>query len=171
MGDIQSSDPYCILKIGPKIIDKTAVRTWTLNPTWNEHFIVPLLHLKHRLIIEIWDHDKVGSDDILGKVELDLSELPTNAEVVKKMSLEKASESIKPRGVLDFTIILEVKWHIVIMSVALTEPIISNSLSIIFVTLFCLRSGKRLSYQWRKGWKRESISQLQRPGFPSKLWS
>jgi Ca2+-dependent lipid-binding protein len=112
VGDVTTSDPYCILYIGQKRVGKTAVRTWTLNPTWNESFTISLLHLKHPLVIEIWDFDSVGSDDILGKVELDLSELPSNLKVVKNMNLERASKTIKPRGVLHFDAFLEVSYDV-----------------------------------------------------------
>jgi Ca2+-dependent lipid-binding protein len=108
VGDIQSSDPYCVVFVGSKRVGKTAVRSWTVNPTWNQHFTVPLLHLKHPVTFEIWDHDSVGADDILGKVTLNLSDLPPNIKMAKKMNLEKASPTIKPRGTLQFDILLEV---------------------------------------------------------------
>lgn len=111
MGDIHSSDPYCILLIGSKRVGKTSVHRWTVNPTWNETFTVPLLHLKHRLVIEVWDHDSMGSHDILGMIELDLSTMPSNSEVKKSLNLERASKKIKPRGVLHFESFLEVLWR------------------------------------------------------------
>ena len=109
VGDIQSSDPYGILYIGQKRVGKTKVRKWTLNPTWNESFAIPLLHLKHPLRIEIWDFDTIGSHSILGKVELNLSDFPSNSKIEKKLNLERASEKIKPRGILYFDAFLEVR--------------------------------------------------------------
>jgi len=101
VGDIRSSDPYCILHIGPNRVGQTTVRTWTL---------IPLLHLKHPLVIEIWDFDSVGSDDILGKVELNLGDLPSNCKVEHKLNLERASDTINPRGVLYLDAFLEVPF-------------------------------------------------------------
>lgn len=108
MGDFRSSDPYCILHIGSKRVGQTAVRKWTLDPTWNETFTIPLLHLKHPLVIEIWDYNSVDSDNILGKVELDLNDLPSNCKVEKKLNLERGSKKINPRGVIHFDAFLEV---------------------------------------------------------------
>jgi Ca2+-dependent lipid-binding protein len=71
--------------------------------------VIPLLHLKHPLRIEVWDHDAVGDHDILGKVDLDLTTLLPNAKIIKKLNLERASANIKPRGILDFDAFLEVR--------------------------------------------------------------
>ena len=108
MGDIASSDPYCVLYIGRKKVAKTSIRTWTVNPTWNETFSIPLLHLKHPLLIEVWDYDSARSDDILAKAEVTLSDIPSNSTTGYKLDLKRASKKVAPRGILHLELHLEV---------------------------------------------------------------
>ena len=108
MNDIAVSDPYCIIYIGRKRVAKTSIRTWTVNPKWNETFSIPLLHLKHPLLIEVWDHDSARSDNLLAKAEVILNDIPSNISTEYKLDLQKASKKVAPRGILHLELHLEV---------------------------------------------------------------
>ncbi|KAG9409058.1 hypothetical protein AC1031_019319 [Aphanomyces cochlioides] len=51
----------------------------TLNPEWYEEtfqFKVPQSHLNTSLLLKVWDSDAIGSDELLGTVEVPLGNLP-----------------------------------------------------------------------------------------------
>ena len=73
-----SSDPYVKLKVGTQS-QKTTVVKGTLNPVYNQSFVFgPLEELGDvsRLGIEVRDWDLCGSDDRLGEVNLNISNMP-----------------------------------------------------------------------------------------------
>ena len=43
-GDVLTSDPYARVILGGDLIATTKVISTTLNPVWDERFVVPLLH-------------------------------------------------------------------------------------------------------------------------------
>ena len=66
------ADPYCVVKYQGKRVAKTKICNSTLDPCWNAvfEFTVPT-HAPTEgeaadLLIEVFDHDLVGSDDFLG---------------------------------------------------------------------------------------------------------
>jgi Ca2+-dependent lipid-binding protein len=69
------SDPYAILKFG-KQKDKTNTVKNTLEPQWDHHakFKVPDGGAD-KLIVEVFDADKLGKDKSLGRVEIDILDL------------------------------------------------------------------------------------------------
>ncbi|XP_050294714.1 E3 ubiquitin-protein ligase Nedd-4 isoform X2 [Anthonomus grandis grandis] len=81
-----ASDPYVridLLKInGDDIIDSVLTRTKkkTLNPEWNEHFIFRVKPNEHKLILQVFDENRLTRDDFLGMVELSLLNIPTEQE-------------------------------------------------------------------------------------------
>jgi hypothetical protein len=76
------SDPYVRViqsrnQYTSKVIEKT------LNPTWNETFTLAVANpATEMLIVEVYDKDKYGKDDLLGYVAIDLALLPRGMEVV-----------------------------------------------------------------------------------------
>lgn len=48
----------------------------TLNPTWDETFNFNVRPNSHRLLLEVFDENRLTRDDFLGKVDLDLKHLP-----------------------------------------------------------------------------------------------
>ena len=72
------SDPYAVLKFG-KQKDKTTTIKNTLEPQWDHHaeFKLPDGH-SDKLLVEVFDADKLGKDKSLGKVEVDLSEITSS---------------------------------------------------------------------------------------------
>ncbi len=75
---IGKSDPYAVLKFG-KQKDKTNIIKNTVDPQWDHHaeFKVPESGAD-KLIVEVFDADKIGKDKSLGKVELDIDDLPAD---------------------------------------------------------------------------------------------
>ena len=69
------SDPYAVLKFG-KQKDKTNTIKNTLEPQWDHHaeFKLPDGNA-NKLLVEVFDADKLGKDKSLGKVELDVLDL------------------------------------------------------------------------------------------------
>eukprot|EP00931_Biecheleriopsis_adriatica_P038444 TRINITY_DN22021_c0_g1_i2.p1 TRINITY_DN22021_c0_g1~~TRINITY_DN22021_c0_g1_i2.p1 ORF type:complete len:585 (-),score=111.47 TRINITY_DN22021_c0_g1_i2:70-1824(-) len=74
----KSSDPYCLLQVahGPQVRTKTV--GGSLEPRWDTHVAFRLSRPESVLRVEVWDEDKVGSDDALGFLELPLSSMPAS---------------------------------------------------------------------------------------------
>jgi hypothetical protein len=67
-----TSDPYCKLMFGDERIGKTKAINYTLEPKWDEEFIltIPTQHANITplsfITCEIWDKDSLSADDLLG---------------------------------------------------------------------------------------------------------
>lgn len=80
LGKATSSDPYVCVKFGEDFLGKTKIVSRTLNPKWkDEVFQTTVLKEKidlHRFLeLNIFDHDRFGSDDPMGTVYL---KIPTD---------------------------------------------------------------------------------------------
>ena len=70
-----TSDPYVVLKVDGTEF-RTSVKKKTLSPTWNEMFSTPIYSSSAIFHLEVWDKDKIGSDDFMGESKLSLSACP-----------------------------------------------------------------------------------------------
>ncbi|KAN0037712.1 hypothetical protein ACTFIV_003066 [Dictyostelium citrinum] len=97
-----TSDPYVKIKT-PATNGKdykTKHISKSLNPIWNETFNIDLGNCVNDLvIIEVYDHDKVGSDDLIGYVALDPSTFPRGIEVITTEQL-----SFVPHGEINIAV-------------------------------------------------------------------
>ncbi|XP_076069408.1 E3 ubiquitin-protein ligase Nedd4 isoform X1 [Oratosquilla oratoria] len=85
-----ASDPYVKIELinisnvggADDVIDSVLTRTKkkTLNPRWDEEFIFRVKPAEHKLILEVFDENRLTRDDFLGMVELPLLNLPREAE-------------------------------------------------------------------------------------------
>ncbi|XP_060536344.1 E3 ubiquitin-protein ligase Nedd-4 isoform X2 [Cylas formicarius] len=81
-----ASDPYVKIDLisasDNSIIDSVLTRTKkkTLNPEWNEDFIFRVKPADHKLILQVFDENRLTRDDFLGMVELSLTNLPKEQE-------------------------------------------------------------------------------------------
>uniref|UniRef100_A0A7S4PC42 C2 domain-containing protein n=1 Tax=Paramoeba aestuarina TaxID=180227 RepID=A0A7S4PC42_9EUKA len=67
--DSKSSDPYVKFTITGQQEQKTRVIKKTLNPQWNEAFTFQMSDYWEKSIkLEVWDKDKISSDDFMGVV-------------------------------------------------------------------------------------------------------
>jgi len=75
------SDPFITLAYSQfgKPVYCTRIIEQELNPCWNEQTCILVyqdqLTEGEKLSVELWDSDKVGSDDVVGKVQFDLRDL------------------------------------------------------------------------------------------------
>lgn len=78
-----ASDPYVKVDLidsqDGTVIDSfyTKTRRRTLNPHWDEEFIVRVNPEKQHLVLEVYDENRLTRDDFLGLVELPLSNIST----------------------------------------------------------------------------------------------
>ncbi|OTF79130.1 E3 ubiquitin-ligase-like protein, partial [Euroglyphus maynei] len=106
-----ASDPYVRIDLLRKsdraVIDSlyTKTKKKTLNPCWNEQFIIRVLPASHVILIEVFDENRLTRDDFLGKVELALTDIPTElADTViepERYTLQQRSQKSKVRGHLE----------------------------------------------------------------------
>ncbi|EGC40068.1 hypothetical protein DICPUDRAFT_44765 [Dictyostelium purpureum] len=85
-----TSDPFVKIRSpsGASKEVKTKVQNKTLNPVWNETFVITLGNAVHDLVlVEVYDHDKIGSNDCIGFVAIDPSKLPFGQEVLTDENL------------------------------------------------------------------------------------
>lgn len=81
-----ASDPYVRVDLntinGDQIIDSALTKTKkkTLNPVWEEEFIFRVKPVEHKLVLQVFDENRLTRDDFLGMVELTLINLPKEQE-------------------------------------------------------------------------------------------
>lgn len=89
-----TSEPYFIAKLGKEQY-KSRVIYSNLNPLFYEEFKLKVQNLDEKLIIEIFDKDKLSKDDLLGKLEIDLTSEKFGKVTEKEYYLEKGSVFMK----------------------------------------------------------------------------
>ncbi|CAK9831167.1 E3 ubiquitin-protein ligase Nedd-4 [Anthophora retusa] len=81
-----ASDPYVRVDLntinGDQTIDFALTKTKkkTLNPVWEEEFIFRVKPDDHKLVLQVFDENRLTRDDFLGKVELTLVHIPKEQE-------------------------------------------------------------------------------------------
>ncbi|XP_061500402.1 E3 ubiquitin-protein ligase Nedd-4 isoform X2 [Anopheles gambiae] len=77
-----ASDPYVRIDVNQISGDATVLSKFTktkkrtLHPKWNEEFILRVNPAEHKLVLQVFDENRLTRDDFLGMVELSLDQLP-----------------------------------------------------------------------------------------------
>ena len=90
------SDPYVKFIIDGKTHYKSKIIYKNLNPIWNENLQIPVQKLEQALLVQVYDHDFIGRDDLIGSCWFELRDL----EVGKDEDFEKKLENSKQGGEL-----------------------------------------------------------------------
>ncbi|XP_045465845.1 E3 ubiquitin-protein ligase NEDD4 isoform X3 [Harmonia axyridis] len=96
-----ASDPYVRIDLntisGDETIDAVLTKTKkkTLNPEWNEEFIFGVKPTEHKLILQVFDENRLTRDDFLGMVEISLMSLPKEYE---NLVIPPIKYLLKPRS-------------------------------------------------------------------------
>jgi len=98
-----SSDPFVRILYGPDITVKTGHVNKNLNPIWHKHFTLKGKFPK--IIFEIFDHDVIGRDNMIGYVAYNLGSLNIDQEVDIWEDIKKGKEG-PGGGKLHFKLIL-----------------------------------------------------------------
>ncbi|XP_045615393.1 E3 ubiquitin-protein ligase Nedd-4 isoform X2 [Procambarus clarkii] len=85
-----ASDPYVKIELvnvatsgtDDDVVDCVSTKTKkkTLNPRWDEEFVFRVKPAEHKLVLEVFDENRLTRDDFLGLVELPLINLPRESE-------------------------------------------------------------------------------------------
>ncbi|CAH1107654.1 unnamed protein product [Psylliodes chrysocephalus] len=108
-----ASDPYVRIDLnsisGDETIDSvlTKTRKRTLSPEWNEEFIFRVKPAEHKLILQVFDENRLTRDDFLGLVELPLLNLPKEQA---DRSIQTVKYLLQPRS--DFSARSRVRGHL-----------------------------------------------------------
>ncbi|KAK5575623.1 hypothetical protein RB653_006756 [Dictyostelium firmibasis] len=101
-----TSDPYVKIKSSClKSFKATRIVDKCLNPVWEETLSVEIDCVQRELLMfDVYDHDVVGCDDLLGYVGIDVSKLPLGIEVITNENLSFAKHGTLRIGLtaLDF---------------------------------------------------------------------
>uniref|UniRef100_A0A3F2Z0A5 HECT-type E3 ubiquitin transferase n=1 Tax=Anopheles merus TaxID=30066 RepID=A0A3F2Z0A5_ANOME len=79
---MDSNDPYVRIDVNQISGDATVLSKFTktkkrtLHPKWNEEFILRVNPAEHKLVLQVFDENRLTRDDFLGMVELSLDQLP-----------------------------------------------------------------------------------------------
>ena len=65
-----TSDPYVVVQVAGGKKEKTSVIKGTVNPVWDETLELSVPDYASPVYLEVWDHDKIGANDSLGKGEI-----------------------------------------------------------------------------------------------------
>ncbi|XP_065194559.1 multiple C2 and transmembrane domain-containing protein 2-like isoform X2 [Sycon ciliatum] len=83
------SDPYVKMKIGSGYSKaKTTIVHKSLSPIWNESFDLGVYSLDDSVLLRVYDHDLIGSDDSMGRTVVNLAKLPLEVDTELRLGLE-----------------------------------------------------------------------------------
>ncbi|XP_059046412.1 E3 ubiquitin-protein ligase Nedd-4 [Achroia grisella] len=80
-----ASDPYVRVELqkvdGDFTLETflTKTKKKTLNPKWNQEFVFKVNPQEHKLVIQVFDENRLTRDDFLGMVEVPLAGVPTES--------------------------------------------------------------------------------------------
>uniref|UniRef100_A0A2A4JUU4 E3 ubiquitin-protein ligase n=1 Tax=Heliothis virescens TaxID=7102 RepID=A0A2A4JUU4_HELVI len=90
-----ASDPYVRVEL-QKVDGDVTIETFltktkkkTLNPTWNQEFVFRVKPQEHKLLIQVFDENRLTRDDFLGMVEVPLSSVPTETAAAARPNVVK----------------------------------------------------------------------------------
>uniref|UniRef100_A0A0E0JWX4 ZAC n=1 Tax=Oryza punctata TaxID=4537 RepID=A0A0E0JWX4_ORYPU len=69
--DMSSSDPYVVLTLGQQKAQTKVIKA-NLNPVWNEELKLSVPQQYGPLKLQVFDHDMLSNDDLMGEAEIDL---------------------------------------------------------------------------------------------------
>lgn len=76
--DMLTSDPYVVLTLGKQRVQTTVIKS-NLNPVWNEELKLSVPESYGALKLEVYDHDMLSADDVMGEAEIDLQPMIASA--------------------------------------------------------------------------------------------
>lgn len=76
--DMLSSDPYVVLTLGQQRTQTSIIKS-NLNPVWNEELKLSVPESFGALKLQVFDHDMLSADDIMGEADIDLQPMITSA--------------------------------------------------------------------------------------------
>ncbi|XP_049787271.1 E3 ubiquitin-protein ligase Nedd-4 isoform X6 [Schistocerca cancellata] len=124
-----ASDPYVRIDLntvnGDETIDSVLTKTKkkTLNPQWNEEFVFRVKPAEHKLVLQVFDENRLTRDDFLGMVEVNLLNLPKEQE---GRTIPPKQYTLLPRR-LDKFARSRVKGHLELYIAYIREPGIPNT--------------------------------------------
>ncbi|CAH0589905.1 unnamed protein product [Chrysodeixis includens] len=90
-----ASDPYVRVEL-QKVDGDVTIETFltktkkkTLNPTWNQEFVFRVKPSEHKLLIQVFDENRLTRDDFLGMVELPLAGVGSESAASARPALVK----------------------------------------------------------------------------------
>ncbi|KAF2361972.1 C2 domain [Trinorchestia longiramus] len=109
-----ASDPYVKIELidlkaeatTDNVVDcvYTKTRKKTLNPTWNEEFLFRVKRQDHKLLLEVYDENRITRDDFLGQLEVPVSTVTPSSDRASatrnKYKLQPRSSRSKVKGYL-----------------------------------------------------------------------
>ena len=104
-----TSDPYIKIFYGSEEKYITSVVEKTLNPIWNETFTFFTDDLNIPLVFQIYDRDRIGRDETMGSVKLDLWKLPFERLYSVTLDLEDEKRDDARHGMLKIAITITPK--------------------------------------------------------------
>jgi len=110
-----ASDPYVRIDLntvnGDETIDSVLTKTKkkTLNPVWNEEFIFRVKPADHKLVLQVFDENRLTRDDFLGMVELTLINLPKETE---GRTIQTKQYILRPRSTNSYSARSRVKGYL-----------------------------------------------------------
>jgi hypothetical protein len=107
IADILSSDPYVVVNLDDKSFGRTKTIYSNLNPSWEQSFEIPLLHLRHVLRLKVFDEDTNKHDDFMGQVVKDLQDVSLDVPIPLDAKLKDSDNTSDTKGSLRYDIRIE----------------------------------------------------------------
>lgn len=88
------SDPFITVELGEIELFKSKIVKKTLSPVWNESITIPIpSRSRTDLMLNVYDWDRAGKNDLLCKTKLDISS-------VEQLKTELVTFELKPQGIV-----------------------------------------------------------------------
>ena len=81
------SDPYVVVKAAGGKKAKSSAKKGTVNPVWDETLKLSVSNANAPIQLQVWDHDKVGKNDLLGSAEISLMHCPPGIPTAMTVAL------------------------------------------------------------------------------------